>query len=365
MNSRDSDSLLITTTDHYEVLDGLRGVAAVAIVLFHFMEIIIPDFKDNFIAHGYLAVDFFFCLSGFVISYAYDTRIIKIGVLRFLTLRLIRLHPLVVIGSVLGLLSFLFDPFVNLSATYTVAQTVQLFVTSLLMIPYPVVAERYYNFFHLNAPMWSLFWEYVANIIYAVLLFKLRNKMLWFLVVIAAVLLCNEAYRSGNLVVGWGQGNFWGGGVRVFYSFLAGMLVYRSRWMVRSPMGFVAMSLLLLAAFLVPYSEKFNWIIEPIMVMFYFPAVVALGAGANLGNRSKAICELSGRISYPLYMVHYPFMWIFLSYVQTQKPAMGEMMIITCIGVLLLIALAYLVMNYIDVPVRNFLRKRLRNSAKK
>ena len=89
---------------HFEVLDGLRGMAALAVVVFHFMEVIEPDYSRNFIGHGFLAVDFFFCLSGFVIAYAYDGRIDSLGLGEFFRSRLIRLHPLVVIGSVLGLL---------------------------------------------------------------------------------------------------------------------------------------------------------------------------------------------------------------------------------------------------------------------
>src|ERR1700753_3283915 len=92
---------------HFHLLDGLRGVAALCVVLFHFMEVVISDYSKNFIGHGFLAVDFFFCLSGFVIGYAYDDRIKEIGVLKFFKQRLIRLHPLVVFGSVLGLAGFL------------------------------------------------------------------------------------------------------------------------------------------------------------------------------------------------------------------------------------------------------------------
>ncbi|WP_369410091.1 acyltransferase family protein [Hufsiella arboris] len=106
---------LLKTKQHFEILDGLRGVAAVAVVIFHFMEIAVPDYTKSFIAHAYLAVDFFFCLSGFVIAYAYDTRLKKIGVLAFLKLRLIRLHPLVIIGSVIGLLAF----YLTLSVIFT------------------------------------------------------------------------------------------------------------------------------------------------------------------------------------------------------------------------------------------------------
>src|SRR5690606_24682233 len=95
---------IIKAKPHFQILDGLRGIAALAIVVFHFMEWIFPDAYENPIGHGFLAVDFFFCLSGFVISYAYDNRIEQMGNLEFFKRRLIRLHPLVILGSVLGLL---------------------------------------------------------------------------------------------------------------------------------------------------------------------------------------------------------------------------------------------------------------------
>lgn len=350
---------ILTTKQHFEILDGLRGIAAIAVVIFHFMEFILPDYHDNFIAHGYLAVDFFFCLSGFVIAYAYDNRIDKIGVWQFFKLRLIRLHPLVIIGSILGLLTFIFDPFSNLFNAYS-GKTFLMFVTSCLLIPYPLVRERYFNFFHLNPPTWSLFWEYVANIFYAFIFVKLRKPALWMLTVIAAILLCGEAYRSTYLGVGWGGDNFTGGGIRVFYSFLAGMLVYRMNWIIKSRLGFFWLSLLLMIAFLVPFSSKINFIIDPVIVLLYFPFLVALGAGASLNPFSHKICTFSGDISYPLYMVHYPFLWMFLSYLEQKKPSINEMIIITCVGTVLLIAFAYLIMIKIDIPVRAYLKSKLK-----
>jgi len=74
---------LLPTKRHFAALDGLRGVAALAVVLFHFMEMVIGNYSKLFIGHGWLAVDFFFCLSGFVIGYAYDDRIGKMGILEF------------------------------------------------------------------------------------------------------------------------------------------------------------------------------------------------------------------------------------------------------------------------------------------
>lgn len=363
MNTKKPDLPILKTKQHFEILDGLRGVAAIAVVIFHFMEFAVPDYHNNFIAHGYLAVDFFFCLSGFVIAYAYDSKIKQMGAMMFFKLRLIRLHPLVIIGSVLGLLAFVFDPFSKLHAAYSGGKTFLMFVSSCLLIPYPVVPERYYNLFHLNPPTWSLFWEYIANIFYVLVLFKLRNKMIAFFTLIAAVLLCYESYRSNYLGVGWGGDNFGGGGIRVFYSFLTGMLVYRSGWIIKSNLGFVAMGLLLLLAFLVPFSDKVNWITDPIIVIFYFPFLVALGAGARLMPAFQAICKFSGDISYPLYMVHYPFLWIFLSYVETKKPGMSQMAVIIPIAVIILILFAYLIMVFIDAPLRKYFGGRFKRKA--
>src|ERR1700742_4709871 len=130
--------LILKTKQHFEILDGLRGVAALAVVTFHFMEWAYSDYSRNFIGHGFLAVDFFFCLSGFVIGYAYDDRIAKMGVPEFFKSRIIRLHPLVISGSVLGMLTFLFDPFGGHPELYHVAWLALIFFCSICIAPFPV-----------------------------------------------------------------------------------------------------------------------------------------------------------------------------------------------------------------------------------
>jgi peptidoglycan/LPS O-acetylase OafA/YrhL len=88
-------------------LDGLWGTAAIVILVFHYMEVISFNYSENFLGHGFLVVDFFFCLSGFVIGFAYDNRIKTTGVGRFFMNRLIRLHPLVIAGSLIGLANYM------------------------------------------------------------------------------------------------------------------------------------------------------------------------------------------------------------------------------------------------------------------
>ncbi|GAB4035996.1 acyltransferase [Spirosoma jeollabukense] len=339
------------------MLDGLRGVAALAIVVFHFMEWVFPDPSRNFIAHGYLAVDFFFCLSGFVVGYAYDDRIRQLGLVAFFKLRLIRLHPLVVLGTVIGLLGFLFDPFAAQPDSSSRANLLLTFICSLCLIPLPIMKERAFNLFSFNAPAWSLFWEYIANILYALVLYRISRRYLSVLIVLAAVALCLVSYRAGNLLGGWAGSNFWDGFARVAYSFLAGLFIYRANWIFRNNLGFVSVAVLLILAFLLP-STPWNWLTEPILVLGYFPALIAVGAGASLSPGLKKLCVLLGKLSYPLYMTHYGAMWIFGSYLASHKPDTLHLSLIVVSGVIVLSAFAYLVLILYDEPIRRYLSGR-------
>ena len=355
-------SNLLKSKPHFEILNGLRGLAAIVVVIFHFMEIVITDFSNNFISHGYLAVDFFFCLSGFVITYAYDNRIAGMGLKTFIKLRLIRLQPLVIIGSVLGLLTFLFDPYSNLYAIYGFKETALIFITSVFLIPYPVVSERFFNLFNLNAPSWSLFWEYVANLVYATILFKVTKKILGPLVLLAAAGIFYVGWSSGSLVGGWNDSTFFHGLARISFSFTMGMLIFRFNWIIKNKLGLLGMSALLLLAFLTPYNNNWNWLIEPIIVVFYFPLVVSLGAGASLASKHHKINKFSGDISYPLYMTHYPFMWVFANYIVIEEPSIAQLSWVIPISVILLIGLAFFISECLDFPIRRYLTDKLKAS---
>lgn len=354
MDTNKTTTTILQTKQHFEILDGLRGIAALAVVTFHFMEWVYADASQNFIGHGFLAVDFFFCLSGFVIGYAYDDRVAKIGLFEFFIARIIRLHPLVVAGSVLGLLAFLFDPFGGHPELYSSGKIILSFFCSILLIPLPVIADRGYNLFSFNAPAWSLFWEYIANIVYAFVLYRIGRSFLLLLTILSAVAICFVGYQSGNLLGGWSGPTFWDGSARISYSFLAGLLIYRSNWIIKNKLGFMGLALLLLLAFIMPFS-KWNWLSEPLVVLFYFPFLIALGAGATLAPGLKKACLFSGKISYPLYMTHYAVLWMFGNYYASHKPDTMQVALIIIAGLILLVGTAYLVMIFYDIPVRKYL----------
>ena len=343
------------TKPHFVVLDGLRGVAAVAVVIFHFMEMVIWNYNKLWIGHGFLAVDFFFCLSGFVMGYAYDNRIGKMGFGQFIKARLIRLHPLVVLGATLGLIAFYVNPF-GVTPGYGFGKVALMFAAALLMIPYGTMKERGFNLFSLNAPSWSLFWEYVANIIFGLVLYRMKRWLLILLTIVAAGVLCWAGSKAGNLSGGWSARTFWDGGARVAFSFMAGLLVYRMGWRLRTRLGFGLLSILLLLALTMPYTRG-AWGREAAAIILYFPLLVALGAGATVSARTERLCRFSGDLSYPLYMTHYSAIWIWGDLAKKHKLVTGGLVPAVLCGVVIMVTVAYIAMVGYDQPVRAYLRR--------
>ncbi len=356
-----AQELILKQKPHFQILDGLRGIAAIAVVIFHFMEFVSPDYKKNFIGHGFLAVDFFFCLSGFVIAYAYHERMAKIGIWEFLKSRIIRLHPMVVFGSVLGLIGLLLDPFINHVIKEGAGKITLIFLSSVFLIPYPAMKDRLFNLFSLNAPSWSLFWEYIANVFYALILYKTSRNILLFMVLLAAIALSYVSYHSGSLMGGWGGPTFWDGFARISYSFLAGLLMYQLNLKIKSKIGFLGLVLLLSAAFLMPFFE-YSWLAELVVVLFYFPFIILLGAGATLSPRRTKICIFSGNISYPLYMIHYTAIWFFGDYYNSHDVSNIEAALIITISTIILIAISYLVLIVYDQPIRRYLTSKRKSN---
>lgn len=341
---------------HFVVLDGLRGVSAFCVVIFHMLERVLNPSKF-WIGHGFLAVDFFFCLSGFVLGYAYDDRIATMGLGRFLKTRLVRLHPLVVFGAVLGLIAFYVNPF-GITSGYGPEKIARIFVASVLLVPYGAIQERGRTLFSLNAPSWSLFWEYIANLAFGLVLYRIRRSTLVALTVIAATLLCWIGHKAGNLAGGPSASTFAEGGARMVFSFCAGLLVYRMGWCLRTPIGFAGLSLLLILAFVMPYTAG-AWVREAAVVMVYFPLLLVIGAGATIKPVMERLCRLSGDLSYPLYMTHYALIWIWGDFASRHRLASERLWSPVVVGVVSMVAFAWMVLKLFDQPMRTYLRKKM------
>ncbi|TRZ42432.1 acyltransferase family protein [Robertkochia solimangrovi] len=358
---------------HYEILDGLRGIAAVIVVLFHLAEPLATSRFDNLVNHGYLAVDFFFLLSGYVIGYAYDDRWKKLTIGAFLKRRLIRLQPMVILGMTLGAIGFYFTdstiwPLIH-NVPFWKLILVMIIGYTLLPLPLSMDIRGWQEMHPLNSVGWSLFFEYIANILYALGLRKLSNKSLLIFVLFAAIALLHLAITSpnGDIAGGWTLNfeHMYIGIIRTLYPFFAGLLLSRITRPVRIKNAFLWCGLLLAAILFMPRigGEEYLWkngLYEAICIILIFPAIVYIGAsGIVTGKLGNKLCKFLGDLSYPLYMTHYVLVYFYVAWVSNQKvidPTTALFYaVLTFSGALIL---AYISLKYYDEPLRKWLQRK-------
>ena len=365
---------------HYALLDGLRGVAAMLVVWYHVFEGF--QFAGNkpvidFINHGYLTVDFFFMLSGFVIGYAYDDRWGKsLTMSGFFRRRLIRLHPMVMLGALIGAISFLLTSMERWDGTHsTLLLTLIALVCSWLMIPALPGMQRDVRgngeMFPLNGPCWSLFFEYIGNILYALIIRRLSTRALAWLTALLCCALTWFAVTNqsgyGSIGVGWtvDTTNRLGGTLRMLCPFTIGMLMSLVFKPIKNVRGaFWICTIILLVLFHVPFIDggtpmSLNGIFEVACIICIFPIIVWLGAsGTTTDNTSRRICRFLGDISFPLYIVHYPLMYAFYMWLmKTRLYTFSETWPIAISTMACSVCIAWLSLRFYDEPVRKWLKK--------
>lgn len=368
----------------YALLDGLRGVGALLVIFFHFGEAFATDWTTQAVNHGYLAVDFFFILSGFVIGYAYDSRWSRgMTTGRFMLRRLIRLHPMVILAALLGVASYLFQGSVRWDGTLVPLHAVIIaLLLGLLMIPaipHTITDVRgNAEMFPLNGPQWSLFFEYIGSLLYALLLHRLSTRLLrlWVIVSGLGVIACTMANFSGGYTMGYGWsilgwdiipcGGFVGGFLQMSFCFGTGLLMTRDFKAGKPVRGaFWICAALLAIICCAPYISlsggvtPLNGIYDLICTLLILPALVWLGArGVTTDRFSTSVCEWMGRLSYPVYIIHYPLMYLFYSWVWNNHitfnnaiPAMAAILVAIPL-------MAWAALKFYDEPVRRYLSRR-------
>ncbi|AFL90112.1 putative acyltransferase [Terriglobus roseus DSM 18391] len=370
----------IQPKQHFEILDGLRGVAAMMVVIFHVCETWNGgDHARQIINHGYLAVDFFFMLSGFVVAYAYDDRWQPANGRQRMTLwdffkrRIIRLQPMVIMGNLLGALLFYLSAspkIFPLVATTPVSRLILITLIGCTVIPIPISMDiRGWQEMHpLAGTAWSLFFEYIANIAYALGLRRASNRVLVVFAALSAAALTHYLVTTprGDITGGWSVNamELKVGFLRLLYPFLAGMLVQRMHKRLHVRNAFLWCSLLLVLTFALPRFGTpatlwKNGLYEALIIILVYPVIVAMGAGEQINGRTATrLCRFSGAISYPLYITHYALIYIYTAKVYDGKltPAQGVGW-----GVALFftsIAIAYACLKLYDEPLRRWLNKR-------
>lgn len=368
------DANQLGTKPHYQILDGLRGVAAIIVVFFHLTEPLAKSHLDNLVNHGYLAVDFFFLLSGFVIGYAYDDRWDQLTIGGFLRRRFERLQPLVILGMTLGAIGFYFtdSPIWPLIHTVPVWKLIVVMLIGYTLIPIPLSMDiRGWQEMHpLNSVGWSLFFEYIANILYALGLRKLPNKALACFIALAGVGLLHLAVTSpnGDVAGGWtlNAEHMRIGMTRTLFPFFAGLLLSRVARPTYIKHAFLWCSLLVAGVLLMPRIGGadhlwMNGLYEAFCIIIVFPLIVYIGASGVVHNKwEEKICQFLGDLSYPLYMTHYVLVYFYVAWISNHKGiTIGQAWPYALLTFSGAIVLAYASLKLYDEPVRAWLRKTL------
>ena len=347
-----------SSVGRYFVLDGIRGLAAAAIMISHYSQ---------FLGMGYFkaagsAVDLFFVLSGFVIAHSYTSKIsMGLPFSEFLLRRLIRLAPLncfaVVVAFVaIWTVDYSYYPAYQLESG-AVGNAV---VLQLLFLPYFNHFQwPYGNYgevngvFPLNLPAWSLFFEMLAYVVFfAYTKYFSRIKLVTITLIFYLSLILSLLIFL-NLNPGALEDDFYLGIPRVLGNFFIGAFIYHvSKRPVRWPLQIT--TLLLCTIFAIFTTTDLT--LGSLNILVLIPLLIFFSSQVDASGRLKRICETLGFISFPLYIVHVPLITLALhehQFISHYSIAVQR------VGLILLALLCALLFGYLDLWIRQFLTRHL------
>lgn len=314
----------------FEVLDALRGLCAIVVVILHFSENYCTSWGESrILPHGCLPVEFFFALTGFMLIYAYDGRWGEMSVVGFFKRRLVRLHPLIVFASVVGAACYLLsaEQYSRLipGGTLSLGQLVLLTLWCCTLLPAPR-ACGWILMHPLQGPLWTMFYIYLANVLYALVFRHLKTKILMIFALLSIVMTFWFGIQGGGFHYGpswtwthWqktGLSGFLCGANlgalgRMAFPLFAGMVIARKGWKIETGRsGLLICSVLLLAIFCAPSLRPeypiANGLFEATAVVVGMPLVLLCGIGGEIHCEKLAgVCRFLGKFSFPLYTTHY------------------------------------------------------------
>lgn len=338
------------TSEHYHSMDFMRGVAAISVVLTHVSHRLDIGWVAN---RAYLAVDFFFVLSGFVMCSAYMSNL-QSGVMthkKFYITRFIRIFPLIFLGTTIAAVIELARPGVIDRSAHMV-DTAFAFVLGAAALPVKLLTDLEQTAFPLNLPVWSLFFEIIANLLFPIWLSAKYKKTVLFLCALiggGAIIVGTSIYGDANR--GYYPTDLWFGFARVMYSFPIGIALYGIRHKSR-PVNFYIPSILLLMVAFIYYRGTGDYLIDIIAILFVMPAIVfiSIKSPSNAGDRQ--LSKWGGKLSFPIYALHYPFTRLVSVANKNFSLSLFDKLLTEAVFVLIISLLANCAYAFYDAPIR-------------
>lgn len=342
-------------TERFVVLDGLRGLAAFAVIVDH----VHSSFLGELLPGRYLAVDFFFVLSGFVLAHVYGRRLAGgMTPLQFLRARVIRLYPLYILAAAIGAVLALLYAVKGWSGAAP-QQVASALLFAVFLIPCPPPFSIWANApYPLNGPSWSLFFELFVNAVYALVARWITPRLCLVLMGVGAALLVPTAFGFGRLDGGFAWSNFIAGFPRVTFGFFAGVWLYHlhlKRTLPALPPW--AAYLALFAILAAPAQGLWRAGFDLAAALFLFPAVVALSANSQAKGAGLRASAFMGLVSYGVYVLHVPI-WGWLQLVLDALGLAPPGLANVALTALLAGAGAWALHWTYDAPLRRWLSRR-------
>jgi peptidoglycan/LPS O-acetylase OafA/YrhL len=293
----------------YLTLDALRGVAALLVIAFHARAYgLLPDHVAD---RAYLAVDFFFCLSGYVIAYAYEDKLrTDLTTSSFLRRRLARFYPLYLAGLGLGIAKALAQVASGDTNALSLSKISVALGAGLFFLPV-VGLGPVWQLYPVNPPAWSLLWELIVNAAYASLVRRGGIRLLNGVLVLAAISLIGAAYHHGSLDGGSMVSDWWLAVPRVVFSFTMGVIIFghhKGDGMRTAQFPFLSIGLLaaLGLSLVIPVRAQWSVLYDLLFVMVVSPSLISYASAIEPSMTARTPFRFLGAISFPAYTLHYP-----------------------------------------------------------
>jgi peptidoglycan/LPS O-acetylase OafA/YrhL len=349
-----SDRVVSTGRRIFHTLDALRGIAAIGVVMFHDGPLFTPIDAPG----GYLGVDLFFMMSGFVIARAYDERFrAGMDVREFMRIRLTRLCPLYLLGTMLGLLVAIVS-FNGNNVDHWTGPTISLMaIFSIVMFP-NITGFQNDLLFPFDIPCWSLFMEIAVNLAFGLLWKQLTTGRLIVVIACSALAVLYFLSAAGNMPDGGSAHKLAPGVVRTIFGFFVGVLIARQSGAI-APQKNTALFAAICLAFTVAVSStpvhRVCW--DAMCAMLVFPVIVYAAAEVDPPAWLRPAATFLGSISYAVYALHYPLLAAANAVFRARLAAMQSPLYLGCTLLAGLLFGCWLVDRYYDFPVRRVLSR--------